>query len=200
MTAPRTDLAAAAELRDWQDCVFDVMHDADHHIYQVLTKRPDEVVVYLKNFRPLPHVWIGCSAEDQPRADERREAMEALARMGWLTWVSYEPALAAVNWKGWEFLKWMVSGGESGKHARPAQPDWHRATRDFAAQNNIAYLFKQWGEFAPVYAPCAPEPAEQTYHVLHRPDGVPNMQRVGKKAAGRLLDGREWNQFPESLT
>lgn len=97
---------------------------------------------------PLPNVWLGVSIEDQVRADERRDALAELARQGWLTWVSYEPALGPVDWTGWEFIRWLVSGGESdtdGKSARHTLPEWHRAARDFCASQGIAYLFKQWG-------------------------------------------------------
>lgn len=97
---------------------------------------------------PLPNVWLGTSVEDQARADERRQPMQKLAEAGWLTWVSYEPALEMVDWTGWEFIRWMVSGGESdmdGESARPTHPEWHRGARDFCAPRDIAYLFKQWG-------------------------------------------------------
>jgi protein gp37 len=97
---------------------------------------------------PLPNVWLGVSVEDQLRADERREPMRELAAAGWLTWVSYEPALEAVDWTGWEFIKWLVSGGESdtdGRSARPSPVKGHRDARDFCAAHEIAFNFKQWG-------------------------------------------------------
>ena len=62
---------------------------------------------------PLGNVWLGVSVEDQARADERRADLKALAALGWPTWVSYEPALGGVDWTGWEFLRWLISGGES---------------------------------------------------------------------------------------
>ncbi|MER8591489.1 phage Gp37/Gp68 family protein [Mesorhizobium sp. M1182] len=160
----------------------------------------------------FPHIWLGCSIEDQKHADERREPMRQLAEMGWLTWVSYEPALGPIDWTGWEFLRWIVSGGESGVDARPNHPAWHRATRDFAASNRIPYLFKQWGAFAPAGNFPELDPIDA---VTVLPDGrvrewqpdfpharltdprmVP-MFNLGKKRAGRLLDGVEHSQFPE---
>ncbi|MER8765862.1 phage Gp37/Gp68 family protein [Mesorhizobium sp. M0074] len=160
----------------WIDRVFAVMSMAPQHAFQVLTKRPGRMRDYLarveqepfrntvKRFAdamppspwpsfdgmafPSPNIWLGVSVEDQAHADERRESMRRLSEMGWKTWVSYEPALGPVDWTGWEFLDWIVSGGESdanGKSARPHHPDWHRATRDFGAANGIPYLFKQWG-------------------------------------------------------
>lgn len=143
-------------------------------------------------FWPLPNVFVGCTAEDQQRADELRPHMASIAAAGWKTFGSYEPALGPVDWTGWEFLKQLISGGESGHKARPSHPDWHRAARDFSERNGIAYLFKQWGEWLPTQdakARSLPDTA------IYSTAGV-GMRRVGKKAAGRLLDGRTWDGVP----
>jgi len=159
---------------------------------------------------PMANVFIGCTAEDQEWADARRPHMRGIADLGWRTFVSYEPALGAVNWAGWEFLQQLISGGESGHGARPSHPGWHRAARDFCAANGIAYMFKQWGEWAP---PRTQDDlrglgdlmrAGKAVHVYgddREPDGRfrrgdDHMLRVGKKAAGRQLDGIEHNGFP----
>lgn len=71
----------------------------------------------------LPNVWLGVSTERQKEADERREPLRALAAQGWTTFVSFEPALGPIDWRGWEFLRWLISGGESGPGARPSHPD-----------------------------------------------------------------------------
>jgi len=148
---------------------------------------------------PLPNVFIGCTAEDQARADELRPHMQQIAAAGWKTFVSYEPALGPVDWTGWEFLKQLISGGESGHKARPSHPDWHRGARDFAAKHGIAYLFKQWGEWADFehHNPC-----ETAAYKGRRMEQVfvngKAMNRVGKKAAGRLLDGLTHDGFPEA--
>jgi protein gp37 len=93
------------------------------------------------NIGPLTNVWLGVSCENQANADERREHLRAIAEMGWTTMVSYEPALGPVDWTGWEWASWIISGGESGPGARPSHPDWHRATRDFCQANSIPYFF-----------------------------------------------------------
>lgn len=129
---------------------------------------------------PLPNVWLGVSVEDQTRADERRGLLERMAIEGWLTWVSYEPALGRVDWNGWEFIRWLVSGGESGPGARPSIPVWHRAARDWCAEHRIAYFFKQWGVWAP----------------LPRDAVTDRMHRTSKKISGRMLDGRTHNEYP----
>jgi hypothetical protein len=136
--------------------------------------------------------------------------MERIAAAGWKTFVSYEPALGPVDWTGWEFLKQLISGGESGHKARPSHPDWHRGARDFADKHGIAYLFKQHGEFLPVETYCD---SGDYGHVVEALDGFGELRegrhtvieaygqqfvKVGKKAAGRLLDGVEHNGYPDA--
>jgi protein gp37 len=82
---------------------------------------------------------------------------------------------------------WVICGGESGPGARPMHPDWSRSLRDQCVSAGVPFLFKQWGQ----YAPCerwAPGSVNL---------GDVSMMRVGKKAAGCLLDGREWKEFPK---
>jgi len=116
-------------------------------------------------------------------------------------------------------LDWIIAGGESGPHARLAHPDWFRALRDQCAAAGVPFLFKQWGEWVP-YEHSAQPPFLWSQHG-HEFDahGLPDFEsedgqrqrewhidwvdqllarRVGKKAAGRLLDGVEHNDFPES--
>ncbi|SMF82941.1 protein gp37 [Tistlia consotensis] len=165
---------------------------------------------------PLRNAWIGVSVEDQVRADRRREHLRAIAKLGWATWVSYEPALGLVDWSGWEFIRWMVSGGESGPDSRPSHPDWHRATWSWCDDNAIAYLFKQWGDWAPVGRFDCDRSAVAAYRgeiltlvmsgcetklcfpTLEDEVMGPTLmlERIGKRAAGRLLDGREHNGMP----
>ncbi|MDE2596307.1 MAG: DUF5131 family protein [Sphingomonadales bacterium] len=73
--------------------------------------------------------WIGTTVENQTEADRRREHLRATPAA--LHFVSYEPALGPVDWTGWEFIRWLISGGESGPQARPSHPDWYRAARDY---------------------------------------------------------------------
>jgi protein gp37 len=85
-------------------------------------------------------------------------------------------------------LDWIIVGGESGPGARPMHPDWARSLRDQCADADVPFLFKQWGEWAPARI------AGTTIEVL----GCPSMARVGKKAAGRLLDGITHDGFPST--
>lgn len=147
---------------------------------------------------PLPNVWLGVSVEDQKTADERIPAL--MQSSAAIRWVSYEPALGPIDFYrgGFSLLEymvsptgtvhegidWLVCGGESGPGARPMQLSWARSARDQCIESGVAYHFKQWGEWAPA--------------ANHVDSGHGNgMMKIGKRKAGRLLDGREWNEFPE---
>lgn len=101
---------------------------------------------------PAKHIWLGTSIEDQKAADERGKPLYELHRMGWITWVSNEPYIGPIDWEKpnyFGFLDWLVCGGESGPTARPMNPDWARASRDFCEKNKIPFFFKQWGNWGP---------------------------------------------------
>uniref|UniRef100_I2Q076 Bacteriophage protein gp37 n=1 Tax=Desulfovibrio sp. U5L TaxID=596152 RepID=I2Q076_9BACT len=86
-------------------------------------------------------------------------------------------------------LSWVICGGESGPNARPMHPDWARSLRDQCAAARVPFFFKQWGEWAPWTGAESPSPSR-------RLDDVTPVVRLGKHAAGRLLDGVEHNKFP----
>jgi len=222
----------------WIDQTCAVMALGQQHRYQVLTKRPGRMADYLGDPDaperieramekiapphwcsrelqdvggwPLRNVLWGTSVERQPEADQRREALRAVAACtGGRTFVSYEPALGPIDWTGWDFLSWLISGGESGP--RPSHPDWHRAARDYCTSRGIAYFFKQWGS----WQPAAPEKAlglgkapkafgslsPNGEFIRNTAAGIQSgraalMINVGKKAAGRELDGRAWDEMP----
>lgn len=172
---------------------------------------------------PLPNVWLGVSAEDQQRADLRIPAL--MDTPAAVRFVSAEPLLGPIDLHGnpigkdsvfWiGHLDWVIVGGESGPSARPMHPDWARSMRDQCLAAGVPFLFKQWGEWR-----WTREADDYEYERAHgdlypnakwetvSPDGViaadniphpgyATMQRVGKKRAGRELDGRTWDQYPE---
>lgn len=116
-------------------------------------------------------------------------------------------------------LDWVVCGGESGKGARPMHPDWARSLRDQCASAGVAFLFKQWGEWAPQVGAVDgwnigddPEISrfdhrdwqEDHWSEPFRPMWCDErdddtVSRIGKKAAGRLLDGVLHDQYPEAM-
>lgn len=170
---------------------------------------------------PLPNVWIGVSVEDQATADARIPLLletpaavrfvsaEPLLGPVDLTGLRYElPGVVAVSTltrapvmnalqgyatnRGHTRLDWVIAGGESGPGARPMHPDWARSLRDQCAEAGVAFHFKQWGDWAPLWDAYIEDARD---HPVTRVGGV-TMCRYGKAAAGRLLDGREHNGFP----
>ena len=111
-------------------------------------------------------------------------------------------------------LNWVIVGGESGHHARPMHPDWARCIRDQCVAAGVDFHFKQFGEFVPFDNTVSMHEMSRETGFVHRNgrywklskngpnfegnvEDVEMVMRVGKHAAGRLLDGRTWDQFPE---
>lgn len=142
------DLFYEAVPDEWICRVFGVMEGAQRHIFQVLTKRPARAHEWLaRNYGhggELPNVWLGVSAEDQTRADERIPGL--LDTPAAVRWVSAEPLIGPIDLLPWlPGLDWIVTGGESGPAARPMHPDWPRQHRDQCAAAGVPFHFKQWG-------------------------------------------------------
>jgi protein gp37 len=107
-------------------------------------------------------------------------------------------------------IDWVICGGESGPNARPMHPDWARSLRDQCVAARVPFFFKQWGEWAAETAIGATKLQAMTLKKMKVLDGrlagqafhsgywedKTVMLRVGKARAGRLLDGREWNEYP----
>ena len=104
-------------------------------------------------------------------------------------------------------MTWVVTGGESGPGARPSHPDWFRSARDQCAAAAVPFFFKQWGAW--VEHPIPPTRGKNNgagLYVLRNGrlgnqgdywnGDAAGMDRVGKKKAGALLDGREWREIP----
>lgn len=186
-----TDLFLDQHTDEMIDQVFAVMLASPQHTFQVLTKRPERARKYLTTRGrlddiygqgyiigrpvdaaawPLPNVWVGVSAEDQERADERIPVL--LETPAAVRWVSYEPALGPIDftdirageaaWRlnaltGEEFypgsirrgayakLDWIVVGGESGRGARPFHIEWAQNTIDQCRAAGVAVFVKQLG-------------------------------------------------------
>lgn len=201
--ASMTDVFGEWVSREWHFATLDAMAAAPRQIFQLLTKRPKIMAEAMRAWLDsrgldnLPvNIWPGVSVENQETADARLDDLNAMHVFAAYLWVSYEPAIGPVNWKRWRhYLSQIISGGESGPGARPSHPDWHRATRDWCAENDVAYFFKQWGEYlfldqcgaAGVKLPLVDA-------MNYAQTGAPI--RVGKHASGRKLDGREHSDFP----
>jgi protein gp37 len=165
---------------DFINDVFGVMAQAGHHIFQVLTKRPDRLLSwYRTRGRALPaHVWLGVSVESGSytwRIDRLRQ-VDVRVRF-----ISAEPLLGPLPALDLTGVAWLITGGESGGATpralverdrdgrwapKPTAVEWVRDLRDQCRAAGVAFFHKQWG---------GPRPT----------------------SAGRSLDGREWSQYPE---
>lgn len=139
-----------------------------------------------------------------------------LYRGGWSFLGALRPPKG--NTGGWEKgLDWVVVGGESGPGARPMHSEWARSLRDQCQAFGVPFFFKQWGEFSDQTELSVKGGSEDRIFTADgtflgagvrkyggmvdtewREKGGTWMSRVGKKQAGRLLDGREWNEYPET--
>lgn len=179
----------------------------------------DRIYAWIEGQRIYHNVWIGTTVEDQQRADERIPALLKIPAK--VRFLSCEPLLGPVDLKldrnghslqrtiG-EDIRWVICGGESLAKARPMHPEWARSLRDQCASANVPFFFKQWGEWGPVTYHAAAgcdHPKYATFqddkfnvHALapgHFLEG-PKLGRIGKKAAGRLLDGKLHDGLPNA--
>lgn len=174
--------------------VFDVMAYCRHLTFQVLTKRPERMLHLLAygdhlacdsaehhrllTMMPLPNVWLGVTAENQARADERIPLLLQVPAA--VRFVSVEPMLGPVYLAQWlslnyrgerrrDGIDWVICGCESGPKRRPMEMDWARWLRDQCQATDVPYFFKQ-------------------------------ADIGGKVVAEPTLDNRQWHQFPEAAS
>lgn len=201
--------------------VLNIIYECSYSKFLVLTKRPQRMFdficrsAFMVNDRFM-NLWLGVSVEDQTTADERIRLL--LQTPAAKRFVSYEPAVGPVNFNYLPFahselerypkhysaiqqqhddcyyqapslLDWIIMGGESGPGARPMHPDWARSVRDQCKAANVPFFFKQWGEYL----------ADDIIKVWN-PKGTdePYMRKLGTKRAGRLLDGKEYLEMPQT--
>jgi protein gp37 len=122
--------------------VFDVMADADRHVFQILTKRHRRLSTLASRLSWPDNVWMGVSIENKrwiERADHLRRVPAAVR------FISAEPLLGPLDELDLAGIHWLIAGGESGPGARPVKPEWVRALRDRCATDEVSFFFKQWG-------------------------------------------------------
>jgi protein gp37 len=186
-------------MNDVRDRLFAMIDATPNLDWLLLTKRPDNVSLMwpihpsgrhqegmsFSESHRRDNVWLGTSIENQEWANKRLPYLHAVKRHGLVntTFVSVEPLVGHVtlqgdvggqvyNHLGEGGIDWVISGGESGPDARPADPAWFRSLRDQCSTAGVPFHFKQWGEFDE------------------------RQVRVGKKNAGRLLDGVTHDGLP----
>lgn len=122
--------------------VFEVMARAQHHTFQVLTKRPERAA-RLAVALPWPeNVWMGTSVEDRRRFDRIGFLRSIPAKVRFL---SLEPMLESLPALPLDGIQWVIVGGESGRRPRPIAKEWVCDVRDQCERAGVAFFFKQWG-------------------------------------------------------
>jgi protein gp37 len=148
------------------DAIFSVMALAEHHTFQVLTKRSERMFGYFERRTsiryhgtvgstaidvdralPLPNVWLGVSVEDSERRTRIKHLRGVPAAVRFL---SMEPLLEHPGKLNLDGIAWVIAGGESGPGARPMHPSWARAIRDQCMAARVPFFFKQWGAWLPL--------------------------------------------------
>ena len=161
------------DIPDWYiRQLWDVMIQADRHIYQVLTKRPHRMAATIDRLglEVSDHIWIGTSVENQKFAENRIPALDQIAAP--VKWLSCEPLLGPLDLGlGTDgipgSIKWVVTGGESGSNHRPADQKWFQDIRDQCLAAGVPFFHKQGSHYSP--------------------------------GRDRELDGRTWNEYPPQV-
>lgn len=155
---------------DYIEQVFEIIKQSSQHKFQILTKRAERMAAFFDNHIAPENAWLGVSVEDRkyglPRIDILRD-IAATTRF-----LSVEPLLEDLGNINFTNIHWVIVGGESGPNARPVKREWLTSIREQCQQQQVPFFFKQWGQWGE--------------------DG----KRRSKKANGRILDGRTWDEMP----
>ncbi len=151
------------------DKVFSTIEETPQHTYQILTKREKVLGSYFESRRVPPNVWLGVTVENRAKKN-RIDVLRTIDAP--IRFLSLEPLLQDLKDLDLDGIHWVIVGGESGHRARPMEPSWAASIQQQCKEQNVAFFFKQWGAWGA--------------------DGV----RRNKKANGRLLMGKEWNECP----
>lgn len=193
---PRVFCASMADVFEWdrdldaqRDRLWALVERTPNLDWLLLTKRPHLARRLTPWGTDWPeNVWLGTTIENQHFADRRiRHLLDVPCQYRFL---SCEPLLGAVDLSGYlDTLHWVIVGGESGARARPTHPDWIRRLRDQCVGAGVAFHFKQWGNWCP---------REAYRNGRERP--ITSFVRMSKKRAGRMLDGRTWDELPHGYS
>lgn len=153
------------------DKILGVISLTPQHIYQILTKRENAMFDYFKDKHVPENIWLGVTVEDKkhgvPRIDKLRNINASIK------FLSVEPLLEDIGKIDLTGIDWVIVGGESGAKARPMKKEWALSVQKQCEEQNVAFFFKQWGAWGA--------------------DGV----KRSKKSNGRILEGKEWSEYPE---
>jgi len=158
---------------DYVTRVFNTIRASPQHEFQILTKRAERMARYFATRDVPKNAWLGVSIENKKHGVPRIAPLMQIRAA--IRFLSVEPLIDDPGILPLRGINWVIVGGESGNGARRLHIDWARSVRDQCLANRVPFFFKQWGAWGP--------------------DGV----RRSKKANGRLLDGRTWGDFPQSI-
>lgn len=159
---------------DFISAVWKVMEETPRHNYQILTKRPERMLRFVKAKikKVLPNVWLGTTVED---AEAKNRIVHLRGTPAAIRFISFEPLIAGVGKVNLRNIDWAIVGGESGNKARPIKEKWIDEIHEQCKKYDTAFFFKQWGSW-----------------------GKDNKKR-SKKANGREYRGQTWDEMPKSL-
>lgn len=190
------------DLRDSRKRLLDMIGVTPNLDWLLLTKRPHSILKLLPaGYEFPPNVWIGTTVENQETADKRIKYLQAFTTPA-VRFLSCEPLLGPLDIRKYlqpgrngVRIDWVICGGESEHGARPMNPEWAESLRDQCQEAGVPFLFKQWGSWG--LADDAQDIGKRQQIVLTRQDGSPvPLVKVGKKKAGRFLEGMQWDQVP----
>ncbi len=122
--------------------VFATMESAEHHVFQILTKRHARLAD-IASALPWPqNVWMGVSIENK-RWAERADYLRCVPAA--VRFISAEPLLGPLRNLDLDGIDWLIAGGESGPRHRRVDPAWVRELRDRCQHEGVSFFFKQWG-------------------------------------------------------
>jgi len=150
--------------------VFKVMNENPKHTFQILTKRAKRLLELNSELNWTPNIWMGVSVENNDVLERVEYLKQIDAKIKFL---SIEPLLGPVEDLNLEGIDWVIVGGESGSGARPMNPEWVQQIHIKCIVADVPFFFKQWGSWGP--------------------DGI----KRSKKANGRILNGRKYDEMPE---
>jgi len=178
------------DLDSWREKLWALIEATPALDWLLLTKRPDLVLAKTPWGDAWPqNIWLGTTAENQVWAAKRLPELEKIPAI--VRFISAEPLLGPLDITAWsDHIDWVITGGESGPKARPSSPSWFRDVLNQCMAADIPFHFKQWGDWAPGQGINLARARS-----AHAADGT-TMLRVGKKLAGRILDGTTWDGLP----
>jgi protein gp37 len=126
------------------DRIWNTMEQAYWHTYQILTKRPENMLKVLDVLGrdPLPNVWLGTSVESGKYKGRIASLQKIPAR---IRFISFEPLIGSVGKVNLSGIHWAIVGGESGPRARSMATHWIEEIRLQCRQQKVEFFFKQWG-------------------------------------------------------